>query len=49
MNQLMLVNNEQKLERYNFRSNGFLDFSLSVELNRTVYAAVHVVVDPLRQ
>lgn len=49
MNQLVLVNNHHKLERYNFRSTDFSNFTLSAPLNRTAYAAVHVVVDPLRQ
>ena len=49
MTQLRLVNNDNKLERYNLLSTGFSAFALSAERNRTAYAAAHIVVDPLRQ
>ena len=49
MTDLILASNGKKLERYNLVSAGYGSYSPSSGFNRTVYAAAHIVVDPLQQ
>ncbi len=47
MTQIILPSNDKKLERYKLCSPGYENYVPSLPFNRTVYAAAHVVVDPL--
>lgn len=49
MTQILLPNNNGKLERYKMISSGYGNYKPSTPFNRTVYAAAHVVVDPLSE
>ncbi|MDE1463494.1 dihydrodipicolinate synthase family protein [Spartinivicinus poritis] len=40
---------DNKLERYNLLAEGFVDVKPTIPLNRTLYAAAHLVVDPFQE
>ncbi|OMH29444.1 dihydrodipicolinate synthase family protein [Motiliproteus sp. MSK22-1] len=46
---ILLPNTKNKLERYNFKSSGYGNYVPKLPFNRAVYAAAHVVVDPLAE
>lgn len=49
MTTIVLPADDQKLERYNLLSHGYGDYVPSQTFTRTVYAAAHVVVNPLAE
>lgn len=49
LRQITLPTADFKLERYKLKSNGFKEEQIDTGFNRTVYAAAHLVIDPMRE